>query len=849
MSSPAILEICIQDTVRLFIPAIRKCVAAVASELQNAESKSQKNVDRLLIASAWRELLQNAQILNLQYIDDLTEALKISANMALETIAHPHYASQDVGKSTTSALSAFLPKSGLSSYTDLSLIEDADVAHAISSTRFLHQLSPYLEGNLEELNRLISAVQGLPRVRPDLNPLRPEIFVQTLVNLMATVASEPAVSLQWFMYFAKPLGREINSVYAKLIVRLQDASVQAVAYSVLPSSAGTFGSGASGLGAQSAGLSAGTPKPLRNLSLPQGQWTDYAGAPAQSAYRSMSQYGNFDGVENNDALLQDFLYQGGTLGASYALPASYYATQEEALAELMATASSQPSVAQYVDDSANLAYTQLPAVDRPSRAVNAQTQLNQAVWGEYGLANNRAIVRAELKTQAKDVGQVLSLEMVRKLVNKVAQNARLLTPVREAIVALEPSLLRLAMVDPSFFIEEAHAGRRLLERVAQRSFQFNDEFGADFKQFLGSVQGSFKRLNALQIHSALPFKDALVALDMDWGQQDRLATEHKDRALAALRFTQERQALADTIAYGISTRPDLDAAAGVVLDFLFGPWALVIAHAQLTDTHKQLDPQGFKVVVSDLIWSSKSKLILKHPAKLIGMVPSLLGKLQAGLKMLGTDPQDNAAFFDALMRLHQPALNLRRQKSQRDLQTTDAAPLELPEPAATPEQRLAKVAAQPWLGKDDVAAFGFEDTFANTQGDTLAFDEKEDGGVPGHASQDAVASPAVTQAEAALDTAAAEQVAQPVSVEQVLHSLRINVWVDLYSQRKWTRAQLVWVNDKNTLFMFASHGGQPHSMTRRRCERLISDNLLRTLQTHGVVAQALDAVADQLAPA
>lgn len=40
--------------------------------------------------------------------------------------------------------------------------------------------------------------------------------------------------------------------------------------------------------------------------------------------------------------------------------------------------------------------------------------------------------------------------------------------------------------------------------------------------------------------------------------------------------------------------------------------------------------------------------------------------------------------------------------------------------------------------------------------------------------------------------------------------------------------------------MFVSHGGRPHSMTARSCAKLIADNLLRTVETHQVVAQAQD---------
>ena len=78
---------------------------------------------------------------------------------------------------------------------------------------------------------------------------------------------------------------------------------------------------------------------------------------------------------------------------------------------------------------------------------------------------------------------------------------------------------------------------------------------------------------------------------------------------------------------------------------------------------------------------------------------------------------------------------------------------------------------------------------------------------------------------------------------EVLSRLKAGCWVDLYSKRQWLRAQLIWASSHATLFMFISHGGQPHSMTKRSCEKLIAQRLLRPVDTQGVVAQALDAVA------
>ena len=74
-------------------------------------------------------------------------------------------------------------------------------------------------------------------------------------------------------------------------------------------------------------------------------------------------------------------------------------------------------------------------------------------------SHERSMVRSRLRKDATRVAQVLGLELVRKVVDQVARDPRLLAPVREAIVALEPSLLRLAMVDPRFFSDEHHPGR------------------------------------------------------------------------------------------------------------------------------------------------------------------------------------------------------------------------------------------------------------------------------------------------------------------------------------------------------------------------------------------------------
>ena len=79
-----------------------------------------------------------------------------------------------------------------------------------------------------------------------------------------------------------------------------------------------------------------------------------------------------------------------------------------------------------------------------------------------------------------------------------------------------------------------------------------------------------------------------------------------------------------------------------------------------------------------------------------------------------------------------------------------------------------------------------------------------------------------------------------VEADAVIAALDKGAWVDLFSKQQWRRAQLTWASGNGQLFMFVSHGGRPHSMTRRSLQRLVINRLVRPLERHQVVQHALD---------
>ncbi len=813
-----LLQDCFNEAAALSRRALERCLDNALEALQEAESAAVKLAERDEIAQAWSSLQKQRARWGERYAASLLAAFQAAPDAA------------GSARYSTSGFAALGPIS--TDFASLTLVDDAQVSQNIEFARLAQQFHLQVDAVMADFDALMSSAQGLTSVQPERNPLRPEVFSRALGDLLDSASADPLTRGLWLKHLAKPMGKELRTIYETLVGQLEGAHVQAVSYRVMPVPSGSGRGGGRSGGGGTRGQGGGPAAPSsreggNGNGNGNGNWNG-GGAGGSGGWQGESHgeappvYADPSQGDVKESLLRDFMAPGGGHHQTR-LAESYYTRAEEEWQALKAESPSQPgSLPAALPEPPEQA---LPVVERPVRPVDAQGALSPQLWGAYAAARARKLVHAELKKEATHVGQVLGMEVVRQLVSQVAQDPRLLAPVREAIVALEPSLLRLAMVDPRFFSEDSHPGRRLMERVAQRSFKYNDEHSPEFVEFFAQVREAFNELNALKIESAQVFSSALAKLEGDWARWDRSDDEHRSEALQNLRFAEERQAGADQIAYDMSSRPDLDKVPGVVLDFLFGPWALVMSHARLVDQSKQIDPQGFGRVVSDLVWSVKPDFTLRHPAKLMEMIPGMLRKLHAGLDLIGQDAREREPFFEILMRLHRPVLKLRRLKSERDAHESGVVPLDSALLPASPEQRVPKVAAEPWLAPREQDHAGFEDTLPSGTVDLEeAFEPDLHAGVGALPAAGAESAPA--QSEAA-------------RVESVLKGLHTGCWVDLFSHQHWLRAQLMWASAKGTLFMFVSHGGRPHSMTRRSCERLVSTQLLRPVASHGVVGHAL----------
>ena len=418
------------------------------------------------------------------------------------------------------------------------------------------------------------------------------------------------------------------------------------------------------------------------------------------------------------------------------------------------------------------------------------------------------------------IGEQLGEEVVQMMFDHLAEDRRLLGPLKRQLKAMQPAVHRLAKEDSRFFSDRTHPARQVLDRITQRSLAFQSESDPGWDRFMKSVESAGQWLES-KVVDADTFKELLGHLQEQWGEQDQGSKQKRTEAAKALLHAEQRNLLAQKLAGEFTELLHGLEVADFVRDFLRNAWAQVVAEAQLSCEDGEADPRGYRALVDDLIWSvQKSSAQRGRARRLVQMIPGLLQRMREGLQRIGYPPEMTQRFFDHLITLHKAAV-----QEGRDAATQKAA-----DEAWEEESQFTDSAVEMWLDGIEVQESGYVDFPA------LETDVEH------------VAAPEATQQEAqALQQESAQ--ADPPGEESSeavagrAEDLRVGTWVEIRIKGEWVRAQLTWCSPHATLFMFTSVGGTAHSMSRRTLDRLRATDHLRIVADRPVVDEALDQVA------
>jgi predicted RNase H-like HicB family nuclease len=407
---------------------------------------------------------------------------------------------------------------------------------------------------------------------------------------------------------------------------------------------------------------------------------------------------------------------------------------------------------------------------------------------------------AQVADEAADgkprLGRQLGEEVLRLMFESLAQDDRLLPAYKRELQALEPAVQKLAAQDSRVFSDRAHPARQLLERLTQRSLGFQSERDDGWVGFIESVRYAVTWVTRSKVVDADTFAELVEHLQDHWTAQEAALRQRREEAARALLQAEQRALLAGKLAEEFMAQAEGLAVAAFVLDFLRGPWAQVVAQARMDCTDGSDDPNGWRALVADLLWSAQESVMQRGRARrLAQMLPGLTAGIRQGLASLGWPPELTQAFLDNLRKLHEPQLaasdDALAQEAVETLRAVEAPQLEQL-PGSEPQLSPQEAQDSGWIADDPLA----------------------------------------------LGAAEAEEAASSPPP-----GLRTGTWADLQVDGQWLRVQLTWASPHGTLFMFTSMAGTAHSMSRRTLDRLRARGTLRIVAGRNVVDDAFDQVA------
>lgn len=595
---PNALQACLTEATREAPGLMGRWVAGLHDALRQQESWVAKPAQRAELSKALQELLLHKQALTDRWVDNWREALAAA-------LRHP-------GQVGT-------PKRSLASinFDDLELMDDVQIQATVQVARLEQSVQGAAGDVLSELNALLSAAQGFASVKPEHNPMRPDVAVTALRLTLEGVTPDKAVRSLWLQHGSEALGRELQVLYRHLLKVLQKHGVKPVDYHVVQApSAPTL----------SRTLAAGRPRP--------------AGLADQLPMASSPAMDGPDEVTSSALMtldgLHDLLVTGpGKLPDQPVAPAAPQAP--------------------------------LPMIDIPRARLS----------GHGGMASRMGAGRlpvAQKGTAAPPAGsvavnplQALAGEVVSLMLDGMTRDPRLLPPVKVMLRKLEAALLRIAHDDPRFFVDRQNPARRLLDDITQRSLAFSTEQAPGFARFHATLEDLVPLLERTDVRLTSLFETALdVLASLDQPEDERLSQDKaRGRAVASLVQAEQRFMVADRVAKELAARRDFPKADRLVCKFLLGPWAQVIAQARLAPppadaAAKSRIPAEMRYlgVVSDLIWSSRVDVASLNRSRLARLIPGLLRTLREGLQTIEYDGAHSRHFLGTLMGLHAAALTV-----------------------------------------------------------------------------------------------------------------------------------------------------------------------------------------------
>jgi hypothetical protein len=572
-----------------------------------------------VLADSTRERIKQTRYLDLR-ADIEKDWLQLIEAFRRELTAE---AARCLSKNNTNASNRETPLE-IPDFEGLTLIADEDLSENIVIREFAAQLSETCNTELYSLDRRVAALLGQDEPVDHTNPLSPPIICQALTAACAALGSDAEDRLLLLRRLERHLHLALPPIYQKINARLIERGI-------LPDLKRDF--------RRSTPVGGASISPATNIT---------PGTTGSSTTASTPENGTQIGGDGILGALQRLVQARsanmglpGVAGGSVVGQSDATGTVPGNVGELSTGQSAGP-----VTDAAALSQLFFVSLD----------ELQHQPIGDGGGAPVNRIRAVRDSEVARTIGHLesVTIDIVAMLFDFIFDDPDIPPAIKSLVSRLQIPVLKVAMLDDTFFSDRQHPARRFLGSISGIAIRWGsavdetDPFYCKLAELVEHIQNEFET-------DVKVFGTALAVLDVFVKQREN---EEEKTVLTAtdLVIRHEQEAAAwERAQHAVQTfwvRPLPE----LIEAFVSDHWIYALQKVAL---EHDADSSAWKSATSameELDWSIQAKKSQDDRLKLISLLPRLLGQLNKGLDSIDADPTQRRAFFDELVERHAAAL-------------------------------------------------------------------------------------------------------------------------------------------------------------------------------------------------
>lgn len=258
---------------------------------------------------------------------------------------------------------------------------------------------------------------------------------------------------------------------------------------------------------------------------------------------------------------------------------------------------------------------------------------------------------------AENLAQVdaMTLNLVALLFDRLFEDSRLPDAIKGLIGRLQIPVLKVALVDNTFFARKNHPARQLLDRLA--------EAGVDWQDGAETGNPRFDKLSAIVSWVVVNFEDDVGIFEQALSDLESFLLAEADAAANQVLEDTEELAASEINELGMATADSVIKARlfnrempPLVSEFIQQWWMMALAKAYGPAGENEPRFMNYSAALDDLLWSVEPKSGPEERLQLVNRLPGMLKTLEDGAGLAEMPVEQYKAFCSELVHCHAAAI-------------------------------------------------------------------------------------------------------------------------------------------------------------------------------------------------